>query len=640
MKKTPEVYDLECLSNLFTYTGFDCIEKKYYQFVICDWRNDYLDLYRHLISRNIFLVGFNNKSYDSPLLHHLLRHFEEYCQLSGFELSQKLYNKSQQIIDQEYSELSDKNELIPQIDLYKIWHYNNLARSTSLKDLEIAMRMDNVEEMPLHHTHWCSPGDEELILSYNLNDVKATYEFFLVTLGKTEYPLYKGKDKIDLRLQIQNKFKIPCINYPDVKIGEQLITTLYCNKLYIPPYELKKLGGSHRPVIHLKDCIPHWANFKSKEFNEIKNKFSNTVITNIKGSFSESVLFHGIKLDYGTGGVHSCCKPGVYNADDYWMILDEDVGSLYPSLAIQLNLYPEHLGPAFLDIYDKDIVSVRLSEKKKPKKDRDMVIMEGFKLAANGIYGKSGEETSILYDPLYTMKTTIGGQMFLSLWTEKLVEAIPEIKFIQHNTDGITYLLPRKDLDKAKQVSEEMTKLTGLYIEDNTYTKFVVRDVNNYLAVYESGDIKYKGCFEIDKEFHKDPSMRIVPIVVKEYFINNIPVEKTIKNHTDIYDFCLRLKTNSKSTPIFRHIVNDKIVDDKLDRTTRYYISKSSKNSGTLLKDFGNNRMSGVNVGYSVTLFNKYELKNMEDYNIDYNFYIAEARKIINAVEDLQLTLF
>ena len=59
-----------------------------------------------------------------------------------------------------------------------------------------------------------------------------------------------------------------------------------------------------------------------------------------------------------------------------------------------------------------------------------------------------------------------------------------------------------------------------------------------------------------------------------------------------------------------------------------------------MLKDFGNNRMSGVNVGYSVTLFNKYELKNLEDYNIDYNFYIAEARKIINAVEDLQLTLF
>ena len=150
--------------------------------------------------------------------------------------------------------------------------------------------------------------------------------------------------------------------------------------------------------------------------------------------YSESVIYHGIKIDYGTGGAHSATYPGVYEADDYWIIVDQDIGSLYPSIAIQLGLYPEHLGPEFLKIYDKDIVSVRLAEKKKPKKERNMVIMEGFKLAANGIYGKSGEETSALYDPLYTMKTTIGGQMFLSLWTEKLVEAIPEIKFIQHNT--------------------------------------------------------------------------------------------------------------------------------------------------------------------------------------------------------------
>lgn len=59
--------------------------------------------------------------------------------------------------------------------------------------------------------------------------------------------------------------------------------------------------------------------------------------------------------------------------------------ALYPSLAIQLGLYPEHLGKEFLEIYDEDIVSVRLAEKIKPKKERDFVIMEGFKLAANGI---------------------------------------------------------------------------------------------------------------------------------------------------------------------------------------------------------------------------------------------------------------
>jgi hypothetical protein len=494
--------------------------------------------------------------------------------------------------------------------------------------------------MPIHHTTWCKEGDENEILSYNKWDVYSTYLFLLVTLGKTDNPIYKGRNKIDLRQQLQKKFKIPCLNWPDVKIGEQLMLKLYSDKTGINSYDLKKSGGTKRSQICLKDCIPSWANFETEEFNTIKKKFENTVISDIKGSFSESVIFHGIKMDYGTGGLHSCIKPGVYEADDYWMILDEDVGSLYPSLAIQLGLYPNHLGPIFLDIYDKDIVSVRLAEKVKPKKERDLVIMEGYKLAANGIYGKSGEESSSLYDPLYTMRTTIGGQMFLSLWTEKLVKAIPEIKFIQHNTDGISYLLPRKDLHKAKAVSEEMTRLTGLYIEDNIYTKMVIRDVNNYTAVYEDGSVKSKGCFEIDKEFHKDPSMRIVPIALKEYFVNGVPVEETIKNHKNIYDFCLRLKTNSKSTPIYQYLENGEIKQKELHRTTRYYISKPNSNSGILLKDFGDGRISGVNIGYSVTLFNKYEEKEFSEYNIDYNFYIAEAMKIVDAIIDNQLTLF
>lgn len=254
------------------------------------------------------------------------------------------------------------------------------------------------------------------------------------------------------------------------------------------------------------------------------------------------------------------------------------------------------------------------------------------------IYGKSGEESSVLYDPLYTMKTTISGQMFLSLWTEKLVKAIPEIKFIQHNTDGITYLLPRKDFDKAKQVGKEMTELTGLYIEDNVYSKFILRDVNNYIAVYEDGNTKLKGCFEIDKEYHKDPSMRIVPIALKEYFVNNIPIKDTIYNHKDIFDFCLRLKTNSKSEAKFKYIENGEIKEISLPRTTRYYISNTG---GSLSKDFGENRISGVNIGYAATLFNKYVEKPMKEYNINYKFYIDESMKIINAVtQGGQLTLF
>lgn len=132
--------------------------------------------------------------------------------------------------------------------------------------------------------------------------------------------------------------------------------------------------------------------------------------------------------------------------------------------------------------------------------------------------------------------------------------------------------------------------------------------------------------------------MKIVPISLKKYFVDGIPIKETIYNHNNIFDFCLRLKTNSKSIPYFRHINNEgKIVDDKLNRTTRYYISKTG---GILLKDF-NGKLNGVNIGFSVTIFNKYIKEDMKDYNIDYRFYTAEANKIKNAIEDFgQLSLF
>lgn len=646
-KKIFEVYDIEVLINCFTYTGYNITENKWYQFVIHESRNDFKELIDHLLKYNNFwMIGFNNEKYDYPVLHHILNHKSDYIHENPKDLVSYIYFKSQEVINMEFSAIADKNKYIKQIDLFLIWHYNNKARATSLKALEVCMKMYNVEEMPFNHTHYCSKEDIESILSYNKNDVIATLRFFLTTIGKTEYPLYKDKNKLDLRIKLQNQFKIPCINYPDVKIGEQLILNLYCRETNQNIYEVKQLK-TPRSLIYLKDCIPFWANFETKEFNDLKEKFSNTIISKMKGEFEANVIFHGIQIFFGTGGAHSSAEPGVYKSDNNWIIADYDIGSLYPSLAIQLGLYPEQLGKAFTEIYS-NIVNTRLKEKEKPKKERDMVIMEGYKLAANGIYGKSGEESSFLYDPLYTMKTTIGGQMFLSLWSEKMVKAVPELKFIQHNTDGITILVPKNKLNLIQKVNEEMKHLTGLYIEDNYYKTFVLRDVNNYLAEYESGDVKYKGCFEINKEYHKDPSFRIVPIALSEYFLKNIPIEETIKNHRDIFDFCGMLKINSKFKGEMRGL-NDTI---ELKRITRYYISnhgygivKIDPNISCSRKSFKDITKSGfketgVNVGFVATYFNKYEEKSWDEYDINYKFYILEARKIINTIENKQLSLF
>ena len=129
----------ETLSNLFTYTGYDINNKSWHQFVICPWRDDTELLYNHLFRDKLTMVGYNNDAFDYPIIHHLINHINEYKESTGEEIAKRLYKKAQEIINQEFSTIADKNKFIKQIDLYKINGYDNAARHCSLKDLEIAI---------------------------------------------------------------------------------------------------------------------------------------------------------------------------------------------------------------------------------------------------------------------------------------------------------------------------------------------------------------------------------------------------------------------------------------------------------------------------------------------------------------------
>ena len=189
-----EVYDLEVLSNLFTYTGYCRQTKKYHQFVIWDEQNDYEELMKHIFREKLIMVGYNNDNYDYPILHHLINHYEEYRHISGFQLAQKIYDKSQSIIENKFNTVADWNKKILQIDLFKIMHYDNLAKLTSLKSLQVAMNLPLVEDMPFEHFYWVKNQTEvDEILHYNKNDVFSTNEFLEIVTGNTELPYYKGE---------------------------------------------------------------------------------------------------------------------------------------------------------------------------------------------------------------------------------------------------------------------------------------------------------------------------------------------------------------------------------------------------------------------------------------------------------------
>jgi len=625
-----EVYDLEVYPNLFSYTGIDVVTNKEVVFQITEEKNQIEELLLYIVNLDA-MIGFNNENYDYPILHWMIYNSPRLKKLSAQEINYRLYEKSQEIINSEYSSIRDKNKYIVQIDLFKINHFDNANKRTSLKDLEIVMGFDKVEDLPFKFNHTLTREEREKVIEYNLNDVKATLMFY-----------HNCIEAIRLRQKIGKKYSISCMNYSNTKIGSELLLKLYCQKTGQNPYDIRK-NKTPRSSIIFKEIIFDYIKFNSKILNDFLEKLKSKTIYKTKGEFSESVIYKGFKYDYGLGGIHGSIRAGVYEANDNYIIKDADVASLYPSIAIVNRLFPEHLGEQFYEVYKEDIVDVRLAEKAKGV-DGDKAIINGFKEAANASYGNSNQEYSWLYDPKYTMQTTINGQLMLTMLAEKLVDSIPDLTMIQVNTDGLTVKMLKSSEALYDTICKQWEKDTNLILEYALYSKMWIRDVNNYGALYTNGKVKLKGAFEIEKEYHKDPSDKIVAIALNEFYVNDTPIEQTIYNHTNIFDFCKRFKASHGWKSEIRQLSEDKseLSSIKCQKTNRYYISTNGGRYMKYTSDHKDRIIKEVSIeaSHMVTIYNNHIPKDIKDYNIDYSYYIDECYKIINLINNKQLELF
>lgn len=612
------IYDIETLANLFTYTGTERDTKEIVQFTIWKDVNELEELVKHLNSVK-GLVGFNNISFDYPVLHFILTNYHNWGNLSGDEITSLIYEEAQKVIHDEWSQIKDIYVKIPQLDLFRIWHYNNKARMTSLKKLQIALRYPNVQDMPYQHYEEIHEYNQvKEILDYNLNDVESTLDFY-----------ERSVSKIDLRRSLYQRYGLNCMNFPDSKIGEDLTLKLYCDETGENINEVKK-KRTRRSVFKFKECFPKYLHFETEEFNELRKYLEGIVVTELKGAFKYSFEYKGFTFDLGTGGIHGCIKSGVYDSNDSHVIIDIDVASLYPSLAIANNLYPAHLGEEFTSVYENGIVLPRLEAKKKG----DMVMSDGFKLSANSVYGKSNSEYSWLYDPLYTLKTTLAGQLSLCMLSEQIMTSVEDVTFLQINTDGLTVLIDRNEVDKFFEVCKSWEKETGLILEDVVYSKMIIRDVNNYIAVSENGKIKRKGVFVTyeqmlkEESFHKSLSFPIVPEAVGKYFLEGIPIEQSITQCTNIYDFCLMFNA---SHGWYCELVDSEGNTERQQKTNRYFMSTNGKTFRKVKAD----KIIEIEAGGKlVTIFNQYEDKEVfTDYEIDYQYYIDECYKLIHVID-------
>lgn len=674
-------YDIETYKAAFTFTAVND-DNEVFQYECSARKNEVgamFDLLDRIKHERADMVGFNNIGFDYPVIHALLGVREKAVTVSGKAVADKAYRVAQTLInaDDKFEHgVAERDWYVPQIDLYKIWHFDNNARATSLKALEFNMRMNDIQEMPFpFDAPTLEDWQIEKLLAYNLHDVNATRMFADKTIKH-----------IAFRNEITQKYGRSFVNHNDTKIGKDY----FIMRLEEAGVQCYTRGRSRKPIqtvrdsINLGECLFNYYDFQRPEFIAVLDWFRNQTITETKGVFKDikehdlgsvaqyaaltekrkkvaasfdeneisplawkqtellkakragqfltstwvhwrvadtlNVMVDGFRFDFGTGGIHGSVENTVVKADDEYIIVDADVASMYPNIAIANRVYPAHLGEQFCDIY-QDVYEQRKSF---PKGSAENAML---KLALNGVYGDSNNKYSPFYDPAYTMSITINGQLSLCLLAEKLL-GVQGLKIVQVNTDGITVKMPASKRQQYDEICTQWQSQTGLTLEFADYSAMYIRDVNNYLAVYTSGKVKRKGAYQYeDLGWHQDHSALVVPMAAEAYMLHGTPLRKFIMEHDDIFDFMLRVKVNRGTRLVF---VKDGVAEEQ-QKICRYYACKAG---GKLVKmmpplansETGEDRAINVAAEWNVKVCN-----NMATFggDIDAAFYVEQAKKLV-----------
>lgn len=648
------VYDIEVFQNIFhcaikdTETGkitlFEISNRKNqlqelveffkeFENVEGSWNNSYTTDYQ--FNTNKIFAGYNNIHYDNPIINYIIDYYNVMKDKTYIEICKSIFNLSKTILNSKEGEEG----------IWKKWKYQQWFESfdiltmlystqlrVGLKEMQVTMQYPNVQEFVYD---WDIPLVEskfDEMIQYNINDVESTSEL-----------LDRCKKAVELRIAIEDEYGVRVLSKDGVNIGMKIITQKYLEKTGQTWWDIKDLR-SPMDKIPLKDVILPFVKYDSPILKDMLDTLKKQTVSPGRKGYEYKFIFNNLRYTIGVGGIHSVNDPEIIIPKEDEYLIDCDVASLYPSMLIQHKFYPKHLGPEFLEVYSK----IR-EERIEAKHNGNKVKNETLKLALNGLSGNLQNEHNFCYSPFAVMQIRVNGQLLLLMLAEKLVEI--GCKIIQANTDGLFLICKKNKYEEYQKVCKEWEKLTKLELEEDRFEAMYQYAINDYIAVKEGYHktkdkklIKTKGMFITEVLLGKGLSPKIIPEAIINYFVDNIPVEETIKNCRDIRKFLKAEKTGKQWTVEY----NDKIQQ----RINRFYVSNNGYYLWKFKTDSGVKEYQNMLKGYAITLHNTFysdedlqwkyaQGETFESiYDINYNYYISQCKKIINDIKPKQLNLF
>lgn len=664
--KTVYVYDIEVFQNVFHCTAKNTETGQYYKFEISCRKNElkqlvdffytirnnsysWNDIYTTDIqfNTNKIFAGYNNLHYDNAIINYIISYYDKMINMNYLRICDSLYNLSKIITTSDDISAWKRWKYAVNFETFDILTmlYSQKLR-VGLKEIQVTMQYKNV----LEFTHdWTKPLDTDLIdemIEYNINDVDST-----------ETLLNKCKDKVELRIAIEDEYGVRVLSKDGVNIGMKILTQKYLEKTGLTWWDIKDLR-SPADVIALNEVILPFIEYRDPILKNVLSDMKKQIVSPGRKGYENKFVFRGLRYSVGVGGIHSVNNPEIIIPKEDEMLIDIDVASLYPSMLIEYKFYPKHLGPEFLEVY-----SQIKNERIEAKHAGDKVKNETLKLALNGLSGNLQNEHNFCYSPFAVMQIRINGQLLLLMLAESLTDI--GCRIVQANTDGLFVLLKKDIYSKVKEICRSWEQQTKLVLEEDRFEAMYQYAINDYIAVskgyqemkklfktnpekalnkkgkpYVSLDaikddyIKEKGMFITKVLLGKGMSPKIIPEAIRDYFIDNIPVRDTIYNCKDINKFLTYQKVDKKFSVEYNN--------NLIQRINRFYASTNGPYLYKCLVDSEGRRTNFTNLltASGITILNKFDNKPIEERKINYRYYLKECLKIIEELEPKQLSLF
>jgi len=589
-------YDVECYPNYFL-VAFKSIElgKVIYFEKYLGQELNYAML--QWVLENFCVVGFGSLNYDTTMV---------ILALAGLD-NAALKDATVAIIEEglhPWAVLKRYNAqkwYIDQIDIMEV-----APLFGSLKIYGGRLHSRKMQDLPFPPETFLSQNQAAIVRYYCINDLDTTIDLY----NELEKPL-------NLRQQLSGEYGIDLRSKSDAQIAEAVISAELEKRLghrvrppkidpgtgyrYAAPGFLKFATPLMRSVLQYIEATP----FIVSENGNIGippeiSRFTNPGIT-----IGNSVYRLGI------GGLHSSEKCISHFANERYTMVDRDVASFYPRIILNLGIYPEHLGPEFLTVYE-GIVTRRLAA----KKAGDKVVSDSLKITINGSYGKLGSMYSKLYSPNLLITVTITGQLSLLLLIERL--ELAGINVVSANTDGLVIRCRNDLIPVMDEIVAQWEYDTGFETEDTKYRALYSRDVNNYIAIKDvpkdaEERVKTKGIFALPG-LSKNPQNEICIEAAQNYLLDHIPIEESVYGCSDIRKF-LNVRTVKGGA------VKD---GEYLGKAIRWYYSKSAGGEIVYAK-------SGNKVPKSDGARPLMELVNYLPADIDHQWYVRETIKLLKS---------